>query len=509
MQTNSSSDSNKKTHRELSRPVRVRYAPSPTGFQHVGGARTALYNYLFAKKMKGDFIIRIEDTDVARSTEESMRMVLQDLSWMGLVWVEGPKPHTLEEIGNFGPYRQSQRLGLYAEVAQDLIRRGHAFYCFLTDEELEERKKALIAQGKPPQVHSPYRDLPLDEAKVRIEKGEKAVVRFRVPDQKTEYILNDLIRGEVRFPSDMVGDFVLLRSDGMPVYNFCCVVDDAKMEISHVLRAEEHLSNTVRQMMIYEAMSWEPPQFGHLSIILGQDRQKLSKRHGATSVNEYKENGFLPEALCNFIALLGWSSPQGQELLSIEEMIEQFSVDRLHAASAVFDEAKLRWVNASHLRQLPHMELFSRIKPFIACEGIILPSDEAWIDRAMALFKTSMETLKDAVELLRPLSEVGFVVEDEGVVVLKWPSTKKVLEVWMDEVSQRSHEFLSLEDFQAIENAIKEKAGVKGKELFQPLRVAIIGKPQGAELKNLIPLLSRNILLSRARSCLTKLQVVS
>ncbi|MFN7906030.1 MAG: glutamate--tRNA ligase, partial [Pseudobdellovibrionaceae bacterium] len=284
--------------------VRVRFAPSPTGYLHVGGARTALYNYLFAKKNNGKFILRVEDTDEVRSTDESLKMVLKDLEWLGLKWDEGPNPATLGDMGPYGPYKQSQRKSIYAEVAQDLLSRGLGYYCFLTDAEIDMQRQAAIAANKPPHISSPYESWPLEKAQAEIKSGKTAVVRFKTKQFKKDFVLRDLVRGDVRFPSDMVGDFVMLRSDGMPVYNFCCAVDDHSMKISHVLRAEEHLPNTLRQLMIYEAMGWDIPQFGHISLVLDDDRQKLSKRKGAVSCDQFKNDGYFPHALLNFIALL-------------------------------------------------------------------------------------------------------------------------------------------------------------------------------------------------------------
>jgi nondiscriminating glutamyl-tRNA synthetase len=348
--------------------------------------------------------------------------------------------------------------------------------------------------------------MPLKEAEAKIAAGEKAVVRFKVPDLTRAYKFNDLVRGEVSFPSDMVGDFVCLRSGGMPVYNFCCVVDDALMKMTHVLRAEEHLSNTLRQMMLYEAFSYPLPQFGHLSIILGPDKQKLSKRHGATSVNDYKEKGYLPEAMSNFIALLGWSSPKAQEIMSMDEMIEQFSTDRLHQAAAVFDETKLKWMNAQHLRALPHSELWRRLEPFFAKAGLTMPQDADWQDRSLSVFKTSMETLLDAVELYRPLSTSAFVIHDEAKETLGWASTKAVVAAWKKQIEAHSGgEFLNEAQFNQAQEAVKAECQVKGKELFMPIRVAVVGKPHGAELKILVPLLNKKILIQRADLVLSKL----
>jgi nondiscriminating glutamyl-tRNA synthetase len=486
-------------------PVRVRFAPSPTGYLHVGGARTALYNYLFAKRHGGEFILRVEDTDVARSTEESMRMQIADLEWLGLAWAEGPDPKTLKDIGPYGPYRQSQRLDIYRKHADELLNSGKAYYCFMTDEEIEAQRQEATKAGRPPQVNSPYRDWSLAQAQERLAKGDKASVRYKV-QVKRDYVLKDLVRGEVTFPSDMVGDFVLLRSTGMPVYNFCCAVDDALMKISHVFRAEEHLSNTLRQMMIYEAFGWSIPEFGHLSIILGSDRQKLSKRHGATSCHEYNVNGYLPEALNNFIALLGWSSPEAQEILSMDDMIGQFSAERLNSSPAVFDEQKLLWVNATHLRALPDEELWKRVEPFLTEAGLKLPADKEWRSRALAAFKTNMNTLKDAVAHFAPLSEAPIEIAPEAAEALAWPSTTAVIQGWKSGIEQAAADYLSEEQFNKIQDEIKDKQNVKGKFLFQTIRVAVIGKPQGTELKMLVPLLHKKTLLARADQILQRLK---
>jgi nondiscriminating glutamyl-tRNA synthetase len=481
--------------------IRVRFAPSPTGYLHVGGARTALYNYLFAKKNNGQFILRIEDTDEARSTEDSLHMQINDLEWLGFKWDEGPAPQSLKEIGGAGPYRQSHRLDIYKSYAQKLLDSDRAYYCFMTDEEIETQRQASMAAGRPPQVRSPYRDVSLKDALKKLAAGEKASVRFKTTEVR-DYVLQDLVRGEVTFPSDMVGDFVLLRSTGMPVYNFCCVIDDALMKITHVFRAEEHLSNTLRQMMIYEAFAFPLPQFGHMSVILGTDKQKLSKRHGATSVKQYADAGYLPEAMNNFIALLGWSSPDGKEIMSLEEMIAGFSPDRLHSSPAVFDEQKLLWVNATHLRALSHEDLWQRLQPFFDEAGLKLPNETAWRDQALTLFKTSMQTLKDAVELFRPLSTSNLVVAEEAKEVLAWETSVPVIEAWKRKITNRDEMFLTETEFLKIQDEIKEECKVKGKQLFFPIRIAVIGKPQGAELKHLVPLLSQITLIARADSVL-------
>jgi nondiscriminating glutamyl-tRNA synthetase len=318
--------------------------------------------------------------------------------------------------------------------------------------------------------------------------------------------LNDLVRGEVTFPSDMVGDFVILRSTGMPTYNFCCVVDDALMKITHVFRAEEHLSNTLRQMMLYEAFNYEMPKFGHMSFILGNDRQKLSKRHGATSCHDFKLKGYLPEALNNFIALLGWSSPTAKEILSMDEMIQEFNYDRLHSAPAVFDDVKLLWVNETHMRALPTEELWRRVEPFLKEEGLKLPSDPKWRENALNTFKTSMHTLKDAVELFRLVSEDALPMASEADEVLSWPTSKAVIENWILGIEKSPADYMSEAEFNALQDSIKTSANVKGKNLFQPIRVAVIGKPHGTELKMLVPLLNKRTLVARAQAALQKLK---
>jgi len=429
-------------------------------------------------------------------------MQVGDLHWLGLNWDEGVDPSSLKDIGPYGPYRQSLRTEIYQKCAEELLQKGKAYYCFLTDEEIEAQRQAALKAGRPPHVDSPYRDWSLDQARAKIAEGQSPVVRFKVTDEKRDYVLRDMVRGEVTFPSDMVGDFVLIRSTGMPVYNFCCVVDDHLMEITHVLRAEEHLSNTLRQMMIYEALGWTVPQFGHLSIILGPDKQKLSKRHGATSCNEYRENGYLPEAILNFICLLGWSSPKGQEIMSVGEMIEQFTPERFNPAAAVFDDQKLLWVNATHLRALPHPELWRRTKPFLDAAGLELPKDSEWQDKALSVFKTSMQTLKDAVNLFRPLSHKPIELTVEGKEAMSWESSPKVVAAWLQKLEAYGQEFLSEVDFNGIQEAIKNELNVKGKHLFQPIRVAVIGQPQGTELKVLIPLLPKKVLIERAKTVL-------
>ena len=484
--------------------VRVRFAPSPTGYLHVGGARSALFNLLYAKHNHGKFILRIEDTDQARSTEESLKMMIQDLQWLGLHWDEGPDPVTLKDIGNYGPYKQSERLPIYKKVAEELLASGKAYYCFMTDEELDIEHDKLKAQGLFTHVQSPFENMDPQKALQKITAGEKAVIRFKTKELRKDYLLPDLIRGEVRFPSDMVGDFVLLRSDGMPVYNFCCAVDDHLMKISHVLRAEEHLPNTLRQLMIYEAMNWAVPQFGHMSLVLDDDRQKLSKRKGAVSCNQFRLDGYLPSAMNNFMALLGWSHPEEKEVLTLAEMISAFTIERLNPAGAIFDRVKLKWMNAQHLRALPAMDIWKLVAPYLRQAELNLSTDPAWQIQSVETFKSYLEILSDAVSFYTPLDDSKYEIFPESDEALKWDTTRSVLLAWKDLVTAHSAENLTEAEFLKIQDEVKNKTGQKGKNLFFPIRIALIGKPQGTELKILVPLMNKSSILARAEKALLK-----
>ena len=488
----------------MSSEVRVRFAPSPTGYLHVGGARSALFNYLYAKRNGGKFILRIEDTDQERSTAESLKMMVADLNWLGLHWDEGPNPETLQDMGPYGPYKQSERLPIYKKVADELLQTGKAFYCFMTDEELDAAREKIKAEGSHAHVESPWENTPLAEAQKKLAAGEKAVVRFKTRHLRKDYLLNDIIRGEVRFPSDMVGDFVLLRSDGMPVYNFCCVVDDYMMKITHVLRAEEHLPNTLRQLMIYEGMGWKTPEFGHISLVLDDDRQKLSKRKGAVACDQFKADGYLAQAMTNYLALLGWTHPEQKEILSLNEMEQSFSLDRVHPSGAVFDRVKLKWVNAQHLRALPNADIYKLIQPYLQAAGLQLPGDLSWQMQSVEIFKPYMETLVDAVALYTPLDDSKYVIHEESDEALKWESTKAVLAAWKDCVTAHGSETFTEADFLRIQDEVKAKSGQKGKNLFFPIRIALIGKPHGAELKILVPLMSKKSILARVEKVLVK-----
>ena len=324
--------------------MRVRFAPSPTGQLHVGNARTALFNWLLAHGKDGTLVLRIEDTDTERSTRESELGILEDLRWLGLHWDEGP-----DVGGAHGPYRQSERLHLYASYANELLGGSHAYHCFCSPAQLEADRQADLAAGRPPKYRGTCRNLPSTEVKRRVGAGERPVIRLRVPED-VEVSFQDLVRGEVTFSSEVIGDPVLVRSDGRPAYNFAVVVDDALMEITHVIRGEDHISNTPRQVLLYQALGFAPPAFAHLALVMGPDHTPLSKRHGATSVAEFRARGFLPEALTNYLALLGWSPGGDQELLPVDEMARRFAIEDVGHSAGVFDPEKLAWMNRQYMK---------------------------------------------------------------------------------------------------------------------------------------------------------------
>lgn len=497
-------------------PVRVRFAPSPTGHLHVGGARTAIFNWLFARHHGGQFIVRVEDTDQERSTRESEAMVLEDLRWLGLTWDEGP-----DVGGPHAPYRQSERRELYARVAEDLVQRGRAYRCFCTEEELEARRQAAEQRGEPPHYDRTCARLsPLDAERKRSE-GSPHVVRFIVSRDpadpaRGDVTIQDLIRGEISWRAESLGDFIILRSDGMPTYNFCVVVDDHEMAISHVIRAEEHLTNTHRQVLIYRAMEWVEPSFAHVSLILGEDRTKLSKRHGATSVAAFAAAGYLPEAMVNFLALLGWSMPGGAEQFTSDEAIRAFALDRVNAAPAVFDETKLRWLNGQYIHQLDAAALAEKAEPFMRAEGYVTGASPQFMEAAARVAATSMNTLADVTAAVR------FVFHWDVAELMADPERAQVIDEAGAGFLEALHQMLvegspaTADELRAFNESLKQRTGRKGKALFMPLRVALTGELHGPELAGAIPLLtlaarSENLApvvspAERVRSLLTELE---
>lgn len=470
--------------------ARVRFAPSPTGYLHVGGARTHLFNWLAARHLKGKLILRVEDTDQVRSTLESEKMVLKDIASLNLNPDEGP-----EQGGPCAPYRQSERQELFKTLAYDLLKDGKAYRCFCSEELISQKAEAAKAAGKPPHYDGTCTFLSAEESLKKAQGGEHFSIRMKAPFK--DYICQDLLRGDVHFKAGMAGDFVVLRSNGMPVYNFSVVVDDHFMGISHVIRGEDHLSNTIRQMMIYEAFGWELPKFAHISMILGTDKKKLSKREGASSVTDYLRAGYLPEALINFLALLGWSPSDGKEVRPLSEIVEMFELEKLSKSPAVFDDEKLAWMNGEYIKAMDIKELAKRIRPFAEKEGYDLSKkSEEWFHNVLATVRGGLRTLAEIGPHLEIYFGERFVFDADARDMLSSPEAKKVVQCFREEVA-KNNGVASEQVLQAIQNTVKEKTGAKGKGLFMPMRASVTGKQHGPELKLVLPLLGAEETLRR------------
>jgi glutamyl-tRNA synthetase len=469
--------------------MRVRFAPSPTGLLHVGNARTALFNWLLARGRGGTFILRIEDTDVERSTRESEQGILDDLRWLGLDWDEGP-----DAGGPHGPYRQSERLDLYRSYANELIEQGHAYHCFCSAEQLDADRRAALESGRPPQYSGRCRDLAPEAVAERLALGHPAVVRFRVPQGRT-VTFQDVVRGTVQFETEVIGDPVLLRSDGHPAYNFAVVVDDALMQITHVVRGEDHISNTPRQVLLYEALKFEPPVFAHLALVLGPDHTPLSKRHGATSVSEFRSRGYLPEALVNYLALLGWSPGGGDEVLPAPELARRFALEDVGHSAAVFDIDKLAWVNRHYLRVADPARLAALALPHFTAAGFVRQETaeaRAYLAGILPLASGSV----DRIEQIPPRLAFLFGFDPEAACrltevqeVLQEPGARGVIDALARELTGAPR--LDRESFRAAAGRVKAATGQKGKHLFHPIRVALTGEAGGPELDLAVPAIER------------------
>ncbi|WP_448379202.1 glutamate--tRNA ligase [Fervidobacterium sp.] len=464
--------------------VRVRFAPSPTGYLHVGGARTALFNYLFARKTNGKFILRIEDTDLERSEKVFEEQLINALRWLGLDWDEGP------DIGGpYGPYRQSERTELYHYYAQELIKQGKAYEVYAYPEEIEQLREKLLAEGKAPhytrEMLEPY-NTP-ERKREYEEKGLRPAIYFSMP--RKDYVINDVVKGEVVFKAGSVGDFALLRSNGMPTYNYACVIDDGLMRITHVLRGDDHLSNTVKQVALYEALGWPVPVFGHVSMILGPDGSKLSKRHGATSVEEFKARGYLPEALVNFLALLGWSHPEGKEILTKEELISSFSLERLVKNPAIFNPDKLRWMNSEHIRMKDTKELVKLAKTFINRDV-----DEVYLEKVIVAVKDRIEELSQLPEL------TDFFFERPNVSIEKTLEAVETYKALLEELQKV--EVWNKENIYASFKTAMKNAKLKGKDFYMTLRLILTGKNEGPELIDILEILGKEEVIARIKNYL-------
>jgi len=469
--------------------MRVRFAPSPTGLLHVGNARTALFNWLLAHGKDGTFILRIEDTDSERSTRESESGILEDLRWLGLDWDEGP------DVGGLhGPYRQSERVHLYASYANELISGDDAYYCFCSPAKLEDDRKGDMAAGRPPKYHGTCRNIPPEEADARMAAGERPVIRFKVPED-VEVSFQDIVRGEVSFSSDVIGDPVLVRSDGRPAYNFAVVVDDALMEITHVIRGEDHISNTPRQVLLYQALGFTPPEFAHLSLVMGPDHTPLSKRHGATSVAEFRERGYLPEALLNYLALIGWSPGGGQELLPIEELSRRFALEDVGHSAGIFDQEKLGWMNRHYMKEASPARLAAETVRYFVKRGYLRRrTDEAmeYLMSALSMAVGSVDRLEEIPERLKFLFEFDPAVSlgrEDVAGVLHEAGAREVIAALPQELAMVGR--LDREAFRAAATRVRQRTGLKGRALFHPIRVALTGEAGGPELDLAVPAIER------------------
>ncbi len=479
--------------------VRVRFAPSPTGPLHIGGVRTALFNWLFARHHQGKFILRIEDTDVSRSRKEMVEGIIEGLRWLGLDWDEGP-----EVGGPYAPYFQSQRLSIYQKYAQKLVEEEKAYFCFCTPEELEERRKIFLSRGEVPVYDGRCRNLSPKEIEKFIAEGRKKVIRFKWEKPVTSF--QDLIHGKIDFGQHHFDDFVIMKADGTPTYNFACVIDDHLMEITHVIRGDDHITNTPRQLAIYFSFGWSPPEFAHIPLILGPDRSKLSKRHGATELLEYRKKGYLPEALINFLALLGWSPDTNQEILGREELINSFSLKQVTKRNAIFNLNKLNWLNGEYIRRIPLKEFIPRVKETIIST---FPDSKRfppqWWEKFSSLYQSRIKNLSQLVEDSSFFFLKDYPFDKESVEeFLKKPYVPSMLKKIQQEIQK-------IANFKAplIEECLRklaEKLGLSGKEFIHPLRVALTGKKVSPPLFEVMELLGKERCLKRIERALNLLE---
>ncbi len=484
----------------MTNEIRVRYAPSPTGHLHIGNARTALFNYLFARSQGGKFIIRIEDTDQKRNVEGGEASQLKYLKWLGIDWDE-----SVDVGGDYGPYRQMERLDLYKKYADELLERGLAYRCYMTEEELEAEREEQKAKGQVPRYSGAHRDLTPEQEEQFKAEGRKPSIRFRVPSNET-YTFHDMVKGKITFESRDFGDWVIVKKDGTPTYNFAVAVDDHLMNISHVLRGEDHISNTPKQMMIYKAFDWDIPTFCHMTLIVNENRKKLSKRDESIIqfIEQYEALGYLPEALFNFISLLGWSPVGEEEIFSKEEFINIFDPERLATSPAVFDPLKLKWINNQYIKAADLERVIDLALPHLIKAGKLPESmtDEQrqWAEELIGLYKEQLSYGAEIVELTELFFKEEIDYDEACQEVLKEEQVPAVMEAFKSQLD-------ALENFEPSEikkaiKAVQKETGAKGKKLFMPIRVATTGQMHGPELPDAIYLLGRETVNVRLESVL-------
>ena len=480
--------------------VRVRYAPSPTGNLHIGNARTALFNYLFAKHYGGDFVLRIEDTDFKRNKEEGERSQLKYMDWLGLDYDEG-----IGKEKEFGPYRQSERIEIYQKYAEQLLAEDKAYKCYMTAEELEAEREEQIANGLPPRYSGKHAHLTKEEQEQFEKEGRKPSIRIRVPQDRA-YSFNDMVKGELSFEGKDFGDFVIVKNDGVATYNFAVAIDDHLMEISHVLRGDDHVSNTPKQLVVYEALGFKPPVFGHMTLIVNENKKKLSKRDETIIqfIEQYDDLGYLPEALFNFITLLGWSPEGEQEIFTKEEFVKIFDEKRLSKSPAFFDNNKLTWINNQYIKAQPLERIVNLALPFFVKEGVAtqeeVDNNRAWFEKLISLYQPQMSYGAEIVELTKQFFVEEIKFDEEELEILKQETTVAVFEDFLEKLEVAGD--FSSENIKTLIKTIQKDTGVKGKNLFMPIRIASTGSMHGPELNTSLELLGRDRVVARVKSAL-------
>ncbi|MBN2604319.1 MAG: glutamate--tRNA ligase [Bacilli bacterium] len=467
--------------------VRVRYAPSPTGHLHIGNARTALFNYLFARKYNGTFVLRIEDTDIERNVSGGEESQLKYLKWLGIEWDE-----SVDIDKGYGPYRQLERLDIYQKYAQILVDTGVAYKCYCTPEELNEEREHLSEEGND-QIHYSRKCLGLPD------QDKPFVLRFKVPDNEI-YSFNDIVKGEVSFRSEDFGDWVMMKNNGIPTYNFACVIDDYLMKISHVLRGEDHITNTPKQLMVYKALGWDAPIFGHMTLIVNENNKKLSKRDFSIIqyIEQYQELGYLPDALFNFISLLGWSPTGEEEILSHDQFVEQFDETRLSKSPAKFDKEKLAYINNRYVKELTLEDTVELCMPHLVKSGIYDGQSDEWVNALVSIFKDRISYGAQIIDLYEEFFNQEFVLDEESKEFLEQDGVNQTLIVFRDLLSQLDE--FTAENIQPLIKETGKNAGVKGKMLYMPLRIATTASMHGPDLPKVLALLEKEIVLERLDS---------
>ncbi|KRW91198.1 glutamyl-tRNA synthetase [Alicyclobacillus tengchongensis] len=478
--------------------VRVRFAPSPTGHLHIGSVRTALFNFLFARHHGGQFILRLEDTDTNRNVEGADIQFLDGFRWLGINWDEG-----FDVGGPYAPYRCMERLDIYRQYIDRLLAEGKAYPCFCTDDDLAAERDQAEREGRIPRYSGRCRHMPEALRESRMASGEPYSIRFIVEPGR-ELVVRDMIRGDVSFQSDDIGDFVIVKSNGIPTYNFQVVIDDIEMRITHVIRAEEHLSNTPRQLIFYEAFGATPPAFAHLPIVLDEQRKKLSKRDpNVLPIATYQSLGYLPEAFINFLALLGWSPGGEQELFTVDELCRLFDLDRVGKSGAVFDVEKLNWMANQYFKALPVAQAARMVQEQLDRAGIGLPAhaDDAWLEEVVSLYQDGMRCAHDFIEMSKTFFTRQVEWEDDAVVLLRDPAARSVVEAYLA-LCREAGEAWTAEASRERFKRVQADLGVKGRQLFMPVRAALTGQLHGPDLQKTIALLSQKIVIERLSAAL-------